>query len=276
MKYKYASDSHSHSNCSPDGKNSIDEMCERAKALGLYYYTVTDHFESNDADGSKVGFNYNEHSPAAFKRMAESAERLHHDVRLLKGIELGQAMQNLEAAEEAVKRPYDFVLGSVHNIIGFEDFYFLDYENMPDGYIDGLLTSYFGEMLDMVKWGKIDAVAHLTYPLRYIEGDHGIKINMEPHFDEIKNVFLAMIERGIALEINTSGLRQKIGRCLPDITYVNMYKALGGKLITIGSDAHSAEDLGKGIDEGLDMLKEAGYKEFAVFINHEPKMLPIE
>lgn len=276
MRYQYMSDSHSHTNCSPDGSHSVDEMCRRAKELGLYYYTITDHCECNDYDGAVSGFSYRKWTDESYRRMSESAERLQGNVRLLKGLELGQPVQDFSAAEDVLgARAYDFVLGSVHNIRGFEDFYFLKYEEMPEGYIDGLLTSYFEEMLQMVQWGKIDSVAHLTYPLRYIRGDHKIEIDMAPHEEEIRKVFTEMICRDIALEINTSGLRQTISRLLPDLPYVELYKSMGGRLLTIGSDAHNAEDLGKGIEEGLDMMKEAGFTEYAVYVAREPQMLPI-
>lgn len=277
MRYQNMSDAHSHTNCSPDGSNSVDEMCRRASELGLLYYAITDHCECNDYDGAVSGFSYRKWTDEGYRRMSESAERLQGDVRLLKGLELGQPVQDFSAAEDVLRsRAYDFVLGSVHNIRGFEDFYFLKYEEMPEGYIDGLLTSYFEEMLEMVQWGKIDSLAHLTYPLRYIRGDHKIEIDMRPHEEEIERVFAEMIRRDIALEINTSGLRQAISRLLPDKPYVERYKSMGGRLLTIGSDAHRAEDLGKGIEEGLDMMKEAGFTEYAVYVAHEPQMLLIE
>lgn len=45
MKYKFASDCHNHSACSPDGHDAIAAMCARAAELGLYAYTLTDHCE---------------------------------------------------------------------------------------------------------------------------------------------------------------------------------------------------------------------------------------
>ena len=45
MKYKFISDSHTHSENSFDGKDSVIMMAERAYQLGLYSITVTDHCE---------------------------------------------------------------------------------------------------------------------------------------------------------------------------------------------------------------------------------------
>ena len=54
------------------------------------------------------------------------------------------------------------------------------------------------------------------------------------------------------------------------------YRELGGKLVTLGSDAHRTEDLGKGIDEGMELLKEAGFGEFALYVKRQPVLLPLE
>ena len=97
--------------------------------------------------------------------------------RFYRGIELGQPNQDLEAAEQALAgRDYDFVIGSIHNIRGYEDFFFLDYSKIERSFIDALLETYWQEELEVIRWGKFDSLGHLTYPLRYIEGDHGIPV----------------------------------------------------------------------------------------------------
>lgn len=278
MKYKYSSDLHSHSNCSPDGSNSIEEMCQKAMDIGLHYYAVTDHCECHDFDGAKSGYSYRKWSPESYQRLCENAERLHNKLRLLKGIELGQPMQNMEAAEEILTgRNYDFILGSVHNIKDFEDFYYLKYDDMPDGYVDELLSKYFGEVLEMAQWGKINSLAHLTYPLRYIKsGGEIVDIDLEPHESEIREIYEVIIKKDIAIEINCARIGMENGKFSPELPLVKIYKDMGGKLITLGSDAHQAADIGRGIDEAQDMIKQAGFSEFAIFEKGSPILLPIE
>ena len=128
----------------------------------------------------------------------------------------------------------------------------------------------------MIHWGKFDSLGHLTYPLRYIEGDHGIPVDLTRHREAIDAIFRELIAAGKALEVNTSGYRQKIGRPLPDLPLVRRYRELGGELITLGSDAHSTQDLGKGIEAGMEMLREAGFRYFAVYEQHKPILLPLE
>ena len=52
MGYKYLADCHSHSNCSFDATDSMEAMCKKALELGLSYYTITDHCECDQYDGS--------------------------------------------------------------------------------------------------------------------------------------------------------------------------------------------------------------------------------
>ena len=101
-------------------------------------------------------------------------------------------------------------------------------------------------------------------------------MDLTRHQEAIDQVFRALIQNGKALEVNTSGFRQKIGRALPDLPLLRRYRELGGELVTIGSDAHSTKDLGRGIDEGMDLLKEAGFRYLAVYERRRPILLPLE
>lgn len=270
MKHAYAADCHNHSFCSPDGKHSPQAMVDRAKELGLYVYTMTDHCECNDYEGQ-----YRERSKNAWREM----EKLHipEGLRFYRGIELGQPMQNLEGAKEAAARyPYDFIIGSLHNMRDYKDFYYLDCRQKSREEVDGLLHEYWTELLEMISWGGFDSLGHLTYPLRYIQGEQGVPVDLSSHMEHIEAVFSALIQKEIALEVNTSGLYGKLGATMPGPELLRQYRALGGKLVTLGSDAHCTENLAKGIDEGMELLKAAGFTEFAVFEKRKPVMLPLE
>lgn len=271
LKYYFACDCHNHSNCSPDGDDSILEMRLRAEELGLWAHTLTDHCECQ-----KFPTRYRSRVERAWEEMAQQLPKESH-CRYYRGIELGQPNQDPEAAREALEeREYDFIIGSIHNIRGYEDFFFLDYSQVAPDFIDHLLTTYWEEEQEVIQWGQFDSLGHLTYPLRYIEGDHGIHVDLKKHQEAIDQVFRALIQSGKALEVNTSGLRQKIGRTLPDLPLLRRYRELGGELVTLGSDAHSTKDLGKGIEEGMDLLKEAGFRYFALYDRRKPILLPLE
>lgn len=269
MKYRYVADSHVHTDCSLDAADPAMMMCESAARLGLYALTVTDHCECNlmDRDGyeKSVIQSYFEAKKAA----AVFGGRLH----VFAGVELGQPIQDSKAAEQILDScGFDFVLASVHNIRNKQDFCELDYsvEN-----VDTLLESYFDEVLETIEWGHFDSLAHLTYPWRYIVGEHHIAIPEQKWNSRIDEVLMALIRAGKALEVNTSGFRQGLGVSMPDLPVLIRYHELGGKMVTLGSDAHRWADVGAGIEQGLDALLKAGFQHYMIYVSHQPKALPI-
>lgn len=281
-------DLHTHTSFSPDAQSSPEKMIERAIELGLAAYAVTDHCDCNFwfpvehyfSDISKANdvmmYGSGEYSANSIKAQQELKEKYEGRINFLCGLELGQPLQNLEKAEETVSRPeLDFIIGSHHQNRGQEDFYYLEYNKMDCSQIHALLDSCFNETLEMCKWGKFDVLGHLTYPLRYIVGEYGIEIDMKRYKEIIREIFCTLIQNGKGIEINTSGLRQKYSKTFPTFEYVRMYRELGGEIITLGSDAHCAADIGKGIIEGAELAKQAGFKYIAYFKNRKPEFLTL-
>ena len=157
MRYRFACDCHNHSSCSPDGNDTVLEMRRRAQELGLWAHTLTDHCECQ-----KFPERYRPRVERAWEKMALEIPQ-GGSTRFYRGIELGQPNQDLEAAEQALAgRDYDFVIGSIHNIRGYEDFFFLDYSKIERSFIDALLETYWQEELEVIRWGKFDSLGHLT------------------------------------------------------------------------------------------------------------------
>lgn len=273
MKYKFISDSHTHSENSFDGNDSVIMMCERAANLGLYSVTVTDHCECNEYYENEENVNYRKCIEDSIRDTAKARAMYISKVNIYTGIELGQPCQDRKAAEEVLSlAEYDFVLGSLHNLRGEKDFYFLEYtkENVPE-----LLERYFRELLELVEENNFDSLAHLTYPMRYIAANPEITTDMSCFKDELDEILKKLAENGKALEVNTSGLRQMIHKTLPDEEVIRRFRELGGKYVTVGSDAHRWGDVGSGIEDGLQLLLKCGYTHFTVYEKRKPKLLPI-
>ena len=60
---------------------------------------------------------------------------------------------------------------------------------------------------------------------------------------------------------------------LPDI--LAKYRELGGELITIGSDAHVPEKVAGYFDETAGVLRDLGFRYYAVYENRKPRMLSL-
>lgn len=264
-------DFHNHSNQSPDGNNLPKEMVERAIELGMKHYTLTDHLEINKFYDEE--FLYEEPVRQSSLIVPQLAKEFADKIDIGYGVELGQPLHDMELTQRMLDTyDYDFIIGSCHMIRGYDDFYFLDYKKIDPQF---LMNVYFEELLEMCEWGGFDVLGHLTYPLRYITGEFGIEINMDEYDDIIADIFKTLIKNGKGIEINTSGLRQKIGKALPDLYYVKMFRNLGGEILTIGSDAHCTADLGKGVNEGIEIAKQAGFDKVAFFKKRKPEFITI-
>lgn len=91
------------------------------------------------------------------------------------------------------------------------------------------------------------------------------KINFEMHKELIDKILIKLIEKNIGIEINTSALRYGLRDFHPCRKILKRYKELGGKIITMGSDAHRALDITRDFDKAREVLKEIGFEKFCVF-----------
>lgn len=276
MGYKYMADCHSHSNCSFDAVDSMEAMCKKALDLGLAYYTITDHCECDQYDGSVFfgGRKYRDAVRASYAELEKNI-KCFPELRFLKGIELSQPLQDLSAAEDAFSgRTYDFVIGSLHQIKNEEDFYYLNPESFTQEELDDVFHRYFKELIEMLEWGKFDSLAHITYPLRYICRP-GEKPSFSKYQEDLDAVLRKIIEEDKAIEFNTSRILRKNAPILPDREIFTRYKELGGIRITLGADAHNVESVASGITEALDLLRDIGFTEYTVYIDRKPVQVPI-
>ncbi len=265
-------DSHTHTDNSPDGNHSAMMLCEYAVARGLSGIAITDHceiqsfFKDNyDVRIKQSNFEANKARAVFGKQLVVSA-----------GIELGQPLEDLAQTDDLLSTyDFDFILCSVHNLVKQLDFAFNDYSNYGEEQIDIVFSSYLGLVYKTVKWNGLDSLAHLTYPLRYMMGLHKKPVNLDHHYQQIDEILKLLAQNGKALEINSSGLRQRIGVTLPPFPILKRFKEHGGELVTIGSDSHFAEDVGKGIEDVMEYMLSIGYKYFTFFKKREPHLLRI-
>ncbi len=276
-------DCHTHSTNSPDGISPLEDMVRTAAEKGLAAYAVTDHCEVNRWFSIEhYGAEPNEYDTYDFGRDFEISMRENTRLKaeyegtlnMICGIELGQAPCDFGLAESIVAdNRLDFVIGSIHQISGQDDYAFIDYSKIN---VTELLSNYYKDVLSLCKWNKFDILGHLTYPLRYITGEHGIEVDMSAHEEMIREIFRTIINNGKGIEINTSGLRQPYGKALPDLRWVKLYRELGGEILSLGSDAHCTADLGKNLADGAEIALEAGFNQLCYFKERNPHFIDIK
>jgi len=229
---------------------------------------LTDHFDMDASSDSRLrlaGTDYAYEKTLSVKRENKT------DVKFLAGIEIGQAHRFPDEAREWLSsHEYDFVLGSCHCIRGHEDFYYL--RNRDDFDADALFKQYLEEIAELCEFGGFDALAHLTYPLRYIRE----KADITVHRAAVDEIFRLMVKKDIALEINGQTINQEYNRLSPELPEIVRYRELGGKLVTVGSDAHRASLIGNGVAECLNAAKKAGFNEYAYYEGREARFITID
>ena len=269
MSFKNLVDFHVHTDNSNDAHDSLMVISEKAVAKGIRSIAVTDHAECHrywkDSFDLAIRNSYFESMKAQIAFRGQLA--------LMAGVELGQPLHNLEAAEDVLScNRWDFVIGSLHLVKGSTDFWKVDYKTAD---VHALLIQYFDEIYEMVEWGKFDTLAHLTYPLRYIEGREHIPVYLDDYMERIREILILLADKGMSLELNTQGYRTEYGKPTPDLEIFKLFKQLGGTHVTIGSDCHYASDVGANVEDGLLLLKEAGFDDITIYGHREPILLPI-
>jgi len=244
------------------------EIAEAALKKGIREIAITDHFEPIDFNDL-----YKDYNPDIQLLEIETAREHYGDqLTILHGVELGEPHHYPEISKHILTtHEFDYVLGSTHKNKDFLDVNKYDYIN---GDIDNIVKQYFSEIKDMADGNDFDCIGHLDLIRRY-GAIHQVKISLQDYIEEIVDIYDIIIKNGKGIEVNTSGLRQKLSRSMPDFDMVRLYHERGGQIITIGSDAHKANLVGSDIEAGLHMIKEAGFKTITTFQNRVPRFKAI-
>lgn len=276
-------DCHTHTEISPDSDAKLSDMLASAQNAGLAAYAVTDHIElcrwypqgyyKSKPRNEEDFYDYAQRWERSMEQNSLAKCLCPAGMHFVCGIELGEPDADFGLAESLYKdKRLDFTIASLHELQGKLDFYFLDYAREN---VEALLERYFHDLLAIAKHGWYDVLGHITYPLRYIEGDAGIPVDMAKYRDCIAEIFKVAIAEGKGIELNTSGYRQTYGKPFPDAELLRLYKDLGGKILSLGSDAHKPADVAGGIAEGAVLAQACGFDKVCFFDRHEPMFISL-
>lgn len=263
-------DSHLHTNNSPDAMQSIDELCLAAIQNNLSGISICDHAE--------VSLFHMADFFELIKGSVRDTERARikygDSLKILQGIEISEFFWDDSKVKTFLSLGnYDVILGSVHRVdcIGHTDSYSrVDMKHTPHEHLHKFISIYFDDMVRMIRGYDFDVLSHLTVPLRYINGKYGRNVDISPYTDKIEEILDLIIKKGIALEVNTSGIGTNFDDFFPDENIIRKYKSMGGELITIGSDAHTSDRVGYGIDKAKKLLSDIGFRCYHYYEKRKP------
>ena len=154
--------------------------------------------------------------------------------------------------------PYDYIIGSVHFIDdwAFDDPAEREYWKKHD--VNEIYRKYYALLRQSAQTGYFQIIGHCDLPKKF-----GARptVNLTKEIIATAKIFK---QTGVAVEINTAGLRKPIGEMYPAPNCLKIYQEAGVPL-TFGSDAHDPNDVGKDFDKAISLAKSVGYSEYLVF-----------
>ena len=210
---------------------------------------------------------------AAVAQWEEVRRRMAGRLILKLGVEFGSPTYDHTAARRTLDQSLlDFVIGSLHNYspeAGGADFYLGDYTSPEICY--AALDDYFAHMARLAPLPFYDSLGHIIYPLRYMCMRDGQSVSLDRYMDAIREILKTVVETGHGIEVNTYN-----GRTVSDWRPIlDLYREVGGEILTVGSDAHAPRNVARGIRDAYALIAEAGFRYVAVYARRKPAFIPL-
>ena len=267
-------DMHVHSGHSNDSTCPMEDMVQAQIARGTKIMAFTDHFHIIHYPE----FDIFKPITGSCAEAAELAKKYEDQCLILTGVEVGERMWYPEAWDKMKEMcRYDVVIGSVHLVRhpGYEDYYSrMKFSEMPIDEIYAYMDHYFDDMMEMIETLDFDILAHLTCPLRYITGYHHVEIDLSVFEEKITKILARVIEKNIAFEVNTSSY-DILDDWMPTKEIVRKYYEMGGRMVTLGSDAHVTKNASMHFEKAIVDLKEIGFTDIYYYKDRKPHTLSI-
>lgn len=233
-------DTHMHTIFSTDSTMTLDEVVKKQNELAIGA-VLTEHIDFDFPGPDEFSFVPSEY----FEKYMP-----YRNDKLLLGVEVGLQTQTVKQNIDFVKlADFDMIIGSIHVVCGY-DIYYADYFDQMQSKTLAYGT-YFKTMLENIQlFDDFDTLGHIDYICRnapYTDNE----LYYNEFSDEIDEIFKFIINKGKTIELNTRRLGNKAS-VETLLTIYKRYYELGGRYITIGSDAHTPSAIGACFDIAAD------------------------
>jgi histidinol-phosphatase (PHP family) len=263
-------DYHLHSSHSGDSEAPMEEVIQRAIALGLDRICFTEHMDMNFpvSEGTPKDY-FLLDTPAYRDELFPLREKYDGQIKVCFGVELGTSLDLIGELNSYVNQyPFDFVLASSHLANGKDPYQASYFAGRSDheAYLE-----YFTAIRDnLMKFADFEVYAHLDYVVRRGRERY---YDYAEYADIFEDILTTLVNNGKGLEVNTASLRYDMRETNPCLAVVRRYRELGGEIITVGSDAHFARDVAYRFDYAAEVLEACGYKYYTVFAGRKPEFV---
>lgn len=274
-------DYHVHTDFSDDSVFPLNDVCALAIERGINEICITDHVDYGvrpDWDEYRrdpscarifegkpsINVDYERYFPA----IEEARERFAPELAVKTGMEFGvqsHTANTFHALFEQHADAWDFIILSIHQV-GDQEFWNGTFQagRTQDEYN----MQYYEEMLRVVQsFDDWSVLGHLDLIKRYDQAGPWPDANAR---DIVAEILEQAIRRGKGIELNTSSIRYGLSDLTPSTEILSLYRDLGGRILTLGSDSHKPEHLGAHIPMMRERLRAIGFTEFCTFEHMEP------
>lgn len=262
-------DCHLHSSFSGDSDTPMEKMILGGIARGLTHMCFTEHndFDYPVTESDPAG-KFEVNPDAYLYDFLKFRDKYAGQIKLCFGVELGlQPHLARRNAAFARAHDYDFIIASSHVCNRKDPYYpsFYEGRTQSEAYLE-----YFGSILENLKsYSDFDVYGHLDYVVRYgPQKDEGY--SYEAYRDIFDRILEQIISMGKGIEINTAGLAKGMRDAHPCTGVLKRYRELGGEIITVGSDAHEPGQIAYAFGRAADILRDCGFRYYAVFEKRRP------
>ena len=246
-------DQHVHSNFSFDSNEDLENYINVSNKNDI---VTTEHL-----DFANPIINY-EDSSIDYLKYIEEIDSLNkkYSNKFFSGIEIGYTPNSEKRIEDFLKdKNFNLKLLSIHQN-GLYDYMCVNKKLIS---LEALIQEYFEQMIQALESSiEFNVLAHFEYGIRIID----ISVT---DFDSLASKFLnkiieLIVKKEIAFEVNTKSMYKYKKENLYSYM-IEKYLKKGGKIFTLGSDAHNIKDYAYKFDEARKFLLARNVKEIILF-----------
>lgn len=279
-------DWHTHSSLCRHAVGSIEDYIKKAIQLNLNTIGLSDHFPYEYLKNLRR-IPYNEYAMDLdeindYLNTAEALKEKYQDyinVRIAFEIDYFDNQEStLNYHLNKTKSQLDYILGAVHilNINNGREEWAFDDKRFRNDYNyygpDKVYVEYYKKVQKMIKSKEfdLDVIAHFDLPKKFNDKpihDKLVSIESNKALELIKN-------RGLVMEVNTSGLRKNIREQYPSELILREIYSLDIPIL-LGSDAHDPNEIAWKFKETIKLLKKIGFNQLVHFKKRKKLYLEI-
>jgi histidinol-phosphatase (PHP family) len=164
---------------------------------------------------------------------------------------------------------WDYLIGSVHYIApGWDVDNPVHLKKWKERPVEEIWSRYFSAYTAMADSGLFDFLGHPDLVKKFGYRPEG---DLSPYYRETLD---AIADNGVAIELNTAGLRKDAREIYPSKEFLEMAFQRGIPIL-INSDSHKPEEVAHEFDQAVRLAQECGYDSVTRFIRRKPLVSPL-